>query len=113
MHELAITQSMVDIVLEQAEKEGAERVEAISLTIGELSGFVEESVQFYFGFLSKGTLAEGAELTFNSVPARVRCRNCEQIFQLKELDWSCPHCGQSNLEIMSGKELYVDSIEIE
>ena len=113
MHELAITQSMVDIVLEQAEKEGAKRVEAISLTIGELSGFVEESVQFYFGFLSKGTLAEGAELTFNSVPARVRCRNCEQIFHLKELDWSCPHCGQSNLEIMSGKELYVDSIEIE
>ena len=113
MHELAITQSMVDIVLEQAEKEGAEKVEAINLTIGELSGFVEESVQFYFGFLSRGTAAEGARLTFNSIPARARCRNCEHIFQLKELDWSCPYCSQSSLEIVSGKELYVESIDIE
>jgi len=113
MHELAITQSMVDIVLEQAEREGAERVEAISLTIGELSGFVEESVQFYFGFLAKDTPAEGAKLNFNSVPARVRCCNCEQVFQLKEMDWSGPPCGQSDLEIISGKELYVESIEIE
>jgi len=113
MHELTITQSMLDIVLEQAEKAGAERVEAINLTVGELSGYVEESVQFYFDFLVKGTLAEGATLSFTSVPAQARCRNCARVFKLKEFDWSCPDCGQDSIEITAGKELFVESIEVE
>jgi len=113
MHELAITQSMLDIVLEQAEKAGAERVEVIKLTVGELSGFVEESVRFYFDFLVKGTIAEGATLSFTRVPARARCRNCGRGFKLKEFDWSCPDCGQDNIEIIAGKELFVESIEVE
>ena len=113
MHELDITQSMIDIVLEQAEKAGAERVETIKLVIGELSGYVEESVQFYFDFLVKGTLAEGATLSFTSVPAQARCRNCARVFNLKEFDWSCPDCGQDSIEITAGKELFVESIEVE
>ena len=113
MHELAITQSMLDIVLEQAEKAGAERVDSIKLSVGELSGYVEESVQFYFDFLVKGTLAEGATLSFTRVPARARCRNCARVFKLKEFDWSCPDCGQDSIEITAGKELFVESIEVE
>ncbi len=113
MHELAITQSMVDIVLEQAEKAGADRIERINLNIGELSGFVEESVQFYFDFLAKNTAAEGAYLYFNKVPAQVRCRNCNLIFQPSELNWSCPNCTQTSVEIIAGKELLVESIEVD
>ena len=59
MHELAITQSMLDLVLKEAEKAGAKEVRKINLVIGEMCGFVEECVQFYFDFLNKGTLAEG------------------------------------------------------
>ncbi|MBE9512797.1 MAG: hydrogenase maturation nickel metallochaperone HypA [Chloroflexi bacterium] len=113
MHELAITQSMLDIVLEQAEKARAKKVSNINLTVGELSGFVEECVQFYFGFLAKETLAEGATLSFTSVPARARCQDCHKTFKLKEFDWTCPHCGGNNIEITAGKELFVESIEVE
>ena len=113
MHELTITQSMLDIVLEQAKKAGAQKVGRINLTIGELSGFVEECVQFYFNFLAKETPAEGATLSFTTVPARARCQSCHKLFKLKEFDWTCPHCKGNNIEITSGKELLVDSIEVE
>ena len=113
MHELAITQSMLDIVLERAKESGARKVEAINLVIGELSGFVEESVRFYFDFLAKNTIAEGAALNFKPVSPRARCRSCGQPFELRELDWSCPQCGGSDIEITAGKELSIESIDIE
>ena len=113
MHELAITQSMLDIVLERAKESGAKKVGAINLVIGELSGFVEESVRFYFDFLAKNTIAEGAALNFKPVSPRARCRNCDKPFELGELDWSCPQCGGSDIEITAGKELSIESIDIE
>jgi len=113
MHELTITQTMLDIVLEQAKKASAKKVGAINLVIGELSGFVEESVRFYFGFLAKDTIAEGAALNFKPVSPRARCRGCGNLFELKEFDWSCPGCGGGDVEITAGKELSIESIDVE
>jgi hydrogenase nickel incorporation protein HypA/HybF len=113
MHELAITQSMLDIVLEKAKESGARKVGAINLVIGELSGFVEESVRFYFDFLAKNTIAEGADLNFKPVSPRARCRSCDKPFEIKELDWSCPQCRGSDIEITAGKELFIESIDVE
>jgi hydrogenase nickel incorporation protein HypA/HybF len=113
MHELTITQAMLDIVLEQAQKASAKKVGAINLVIGELSGFVEESVRFYFDFLAKDTIAEGAVLNFKSVSPRARCQGCGKLFELREFDWSCPGCGGGDVEITAGKELSVESITVE
>jgi len=113
MHELAITQSMLDLVLEQAKKAGAKEVGKINLVIGEMTGVVEQCVQFYFDFLSKGTSAEGAALSFKVVPTTARCRSCHKNFELKEFDWTCPYCRSNNMEIVAGKELFVESIEVE
>jgi len=113
VHELAITQNMLDLVLEQAEKAGAKEVGKINLVIGEMTGVVDECVQFHFGFLSKGTPAERATLSFTMVPTTVRCRHCSKVFELKEFDWACPDCGDNSLEITGGKELFVESIEVE
>ncbi|MDH5696028.1 MAG: hydrogenase maturation nickel metallochaperone HypA [Dehalococcoidia bacterium] len=113
MHELAITQSMLDLVLEQAGKAEAKEVGKINLVIGEMTGVVGECVQFYFDFISKGTLAEGAELSFTVVPTTARCRGCDKSFELKEFDWTCPYCQGNNMEIVAGKELFVESIEVE
>ncbi len=113
MHELAITQSMLDLVLDQTHQAGGKKVEKIYLVIGELSGYVEDSVRFYFDHFSKGTLAEGAELCFNMVPATARCRNCGKVFNVKEFEWVCPACGGFSLELTAGNELRVESIEVE
>ncbi len=113
MHELAITQSMLDLVLEQAEKAEARKVGRINLVIGEMTGVVGDCVQFYFDFISEGTLAEGAALSFVMVPPKTRCRGCDKLFELKEFDWTCPYCGGNSLQIVAGKELFVESIEVE
>ena len=113
MHELAITQSMFDLVLEQARKAKARKVGKINLVIGEMTGVVSDCVQFYFDFISKGTLAEGAALCFLAVPPKARCQGCDKLFELKEFDWTCPYCGGNSLQIVAGKELFVESIEVE
>ena len=113
MHELAITQSMLDIVLEQAETAGAKEVGKINLVIGEMTGVVGECMQFYFDFLSQGTIAEGAALSFAMIPPKARCRGCGKTFEFKEFDWTCPYCQGNSMEIIAGKELFVESIEVE
>ena len=113
MHELTITQSMCDLVLEQAKKAGAKKVGKINLVIGGMTGVVGDCVQFYFDFISKETLAEGAVLSFAMVPPKARCRGCDKLFELKEFDWTCPYCQGNNMEIVAGQELFVESIEVE
>jgi hydrogenase nickel incorporation protein HypA/HybF len=113
MHELAITQSMFDLIMEQAKEARAKKVGKINLVIGEMTGIVSDCVQFYFDFISKGTLAEGATLSFTMVPPKAQCRSCDKLFELKEFDWTCPHWGGSRLQIVAGKELFVESIEVE
>jgi hydrogenase nickel incorporation protein HypA/HybF len=104
---------MLNLVLEQAEKAKAKRVGKIRLVIGEMTGVVSECVQFYFDFLSKGTPAEGAALAIKAVPTQAKCRECGKVFELEEFDWTCPNCRGNNIEILSGKELFVESIEVE
>ena len=113
MHELSITHDMLNLVLEQAEKAGAKEVGKINLVIGEMTGVVEDCVQFYFNFLSQGTIAEGAALSFTMVPTTALCRVCDKPFELKEFDWACPYCQGNSMEIIAGKELFVESIEVE
>ena len=113
MHELAITQNMLDVVLEKGEEAGVKEVKRINLVIGEMSGFVEECVRFYFDFISKGTIAEGATLSFKTISTKAQCRNCGKQFELKEFDWTCPYCHGDRLEVIAGKELFVESIEVE
>ncbi len=110
MHELAITQSMLNLVLEQAEKAGAKEVGKINLVIGEMTGVVGECVQFYFDFLSRGTIADGAALAIKAVSTQARCRGCDKLFELKENAWTCPSCRGYDIEIVVGTELFVESI---
>lgn len=104
---------MVELALDEGKKVGAKKIGKISLVIGEMSGIVDESVNFYFGFISKGTIAEGATLEFKRVPMTARCRDCHNEFTPDEFDWSCPKCKGSSLEIIAGDELRIESIEVE
>ncbi len=113
MHELAITQSMFDIVLKQAEQVHAKKVTQINLVIGEMTGVVADSVQFYLNFLTKDTIAEGVVVSIKMVPPKAQCRSCNQTFELKEFDWACPNCKGNIVEIIAGKELFVESIEVD
>ena len=113
MHELSITQSILSIALEQAKAVQAKKLTKINLTIGELSGIVDECVEFYFELLSKDTIAAEASLSFHQSPTKLRCRNCDITFLPDNLDWACPNCQEQKIEIISGRECYVESIEVD
>jgi hydrogenase nickel incorporation protein HypA/HybF len=112
MHELAVTESILEIATQTAKEHAATKVTDIYLRLGQLSSIVDESVQFYWDIISQGTLAEGAELHFTHVPARLRCKDCGTEFELTEELTPCPACQSITLEIIQGEEFQVDSIEI-
>ena len=113
MHELAVTQSMVDLVVKEAEGAGAKKVQKVNVVIGEMTGIVSDCVQFYFEFLGKDTLAEGAAVIRRRVPIQAQCQRCGQSFEPVDYDWSCPVCRNLAITITAGKELYVESIEVD
>jgi len=114
MHELPVTQSILEIALRHAKQGGARRILSINLTIGELTGFVPDSIQFYFDYLSKDTLADGARLTIERIPARARCHQCGAEYAPPDSRiWTCPQCEALGGEVIAGKEFFVASIEVE
>jgi hydrogenase nickel incorporation protein HypA/HybF len=113
MHELAITRSLLDLVLEEAAKANASKVLKINVVLGEMSGVVDRFVEFNFDLLSKDTAAASAELSFRNVPKQARCHKCSHVFNPEEIRWACPNCQSTELEIIAGNELYVESIEVE
>ncbi|MCO6453468.1 MAG: hydrogenase maturation nickel metallochaperone HypA [Caldilineales bacterium] len=114
MHELLITQSILDIAIATANEHNASRINAIYLVIGELAGIVDDSVQFYFDFLSKDTLAEEAQLHFRREPATATCQICTaQTNVTPPLIASCPACGSPRIVISGGRQCHVESIDID
>ena len=113
MHELGVTQEVLDIALDKAGEAQASRITKINLVIGEMSSIVDDSVQFYFDFLSQDSIARDARLSFRRVPMQVRCRRCGFSFSPEKLDWSCPQCKEWDAEVTAGKEFYIDSIEVD
>ena len=113
MHELGVTQSILDIALEKAKEARATKVTGINLVIGEMSSIVDDCVQFYFDLLSQDTIAHDATLSLKRIPTQVRCRHCGHSFTPDKSQWSCPQCHQWNVEIIAGQELYIDSIEVD
>jgi hydrogenase nickel incorporation protein HypA/HybF len=113
MHELSIVETMVSMVLEMAKEKNAKKVLRVYLVIGELSGVLNEAVELYFSMLTKDTIAAGAELFFTRPPTQVRCRNCQTVYSPVNLKISCPNCKEQKIEIISGRELYIDSLDIE
>lgn len=113
MHELSITQSILDIALRHAEEAGAHHIARVHLVIGDFSTVVDDSVQFYWDVISRGTIAQGAELHFQRVPATLRCLACEMRFSPDGRDFACPDCGGYQVRVVDGDQFYLDSIEVE
>jgi len=113
MHELSVTESILNIVQDKAAQAGASRITRINLVLGDWSGLVDNCIQFYFDILSEGTSAERAALFFQRVPTRFHCRSCDAEFGASEYDWRCPRCGSLGGELVAGREFYVKSIEVE
>jgi hydrogenase nickel incorporation protein HypA/HybF len=111
MHELAVTESILDIALKHTPT--GQRVRVIHLVIGQLSSIMDDSVQFYWDMVSENTAAAGAKLHFERIAAELQCRDCGERFGLSKADYACPACGSTQVKVVKGEEFYVESIEVE
>ena len=108
MHELAITQSVVDAV---AERLHGQRVTCVSLEIGALSGVVADSVRFCFDLVTEGTTLEGAALEITEPVASCECRACARVFEPDGPIVLCP-CGSADVTVLSGQDLRIKSVQV-
>ncbi len=113
MHELGITQNIVDLAERTACEHGALRVLSVAVEIGELSGISADAVDFCFGACAQGTLLEGARLIIRLIPGGVRCRACGEESSVDRQTFACPACGAWDLEILQGEELKILEVEID
>lgn len=113
MHEFAIATNLLQIIEEQQRAYKFGKVEKIYLNIGEFSNVVPEALEFSFKIVAEGTVAAGAELVIKIVPLRLKCLTCKEEFHSEPYLFVCPKCGGGDLEILSGNELQIESIEVD
>lgn len=115
MHELPVTESILNIVLKHAEKNQVSRVVSITLHIGGLSDLEDEWVQHYFDYLSSKTAAEGAKLKIERIPIVLKCKKCGTSIQISKDELGatdCPECGDAgDFFLVSGREYYIKEME--
>lgn len=112
MHEMAIAEGILNIALDYAAQNDAKRIGCISLLLGEMSGVETEALNFCFESLVHGTIAEQAELKLKRIPLMGRCRGCGQETHIQHYNFICQDCGEA-LDIISGRELQVEYLEVE
>ena len=111
MHELRIAEDLSAIVLEAATKEKLTMVSKVNISFGQLIQLVPDIFEFAFREAVRNSIAEDAEVDIEIVPVKMKCRNCGNGFQVKENLFACNNCNSTELEIISGKELSIKSIE--
>lgn len=113
MHEMAVTKSIAELASKKAAEAGAEHVTDIYLVIGDLSSFVDESIQFYWDILCAGTAVHGAKLHFRRVAALLYCGDCAIEYTPAPGELLCPACGGARITLRAGDEFYLEAIEVE
>jgi hydrogenase nickel incorporation protein HypA/HybF len=110
MHELSIADAVLQIVCRHA---GDRRVARVELQVGHLRQVVPSALTLAFALVAEGSVAEGAELVMEEVPAEGRCRDCGTVGALPSFPLQCSGCGSFDLELLRGEELLVDALELE
>ena len=114
MHELSIVEALIEQVEKEVERSGHHgRVTGLEVSIGRLSGVNPDSFRFALEMLSPGTLLEAAEIRIAEPNAACRCRSCGAVAEVDELVACCPKCGSGDLLLEGGRELWLQSIELE
>ncbi len=113
MHEMGIAAQIIEIAKNAipADIENA-RVERINIKVGKLSAVVPRSLRFCFEIAAKETILSGASLIIEEIPVKAFCKSCKNEWTINDPVFTCPGCGEKAIDILSGRELDVASIEL-
>jgi hydrogenase nickel incorporation protein HypA/HybF len=112
MHELSLCRALLDIITEHTAGKRCNRVKKVTLEIGQLAAVDESALRFGFDAISKGTLAEHADLEIITRAGQAICESCQKTVTLQHYFDPCQSCGQFTLKITQGEEMRVKSLEI-
>ena len=113
MHEMGIAAQVVEIAEASIPEEMENvKVERVNLSIGRLAAVVPESLRFCFNIMIENTRLAGAELHISEIPVQALCKDCRHKWIIDAPVFTCPLCDSGALEILSGRELDISSIEI-
>lgn len=112
MHEATVVGSLIMLLCDQAAQHNVTAIRRVNLKIGRLAAIEPAALTACFEILAEDTPAAGAELVIESVPIRVSCRDCTGESDIENYDFHCEHCQGTRIEIIAGKELRIESIEI-
>lgn len=113
MHEMGIMEGVLDSALKSAQQAHALRIRKITLSIGDMTECIDDALQFSFEILSENTLAQGATLVLNKVSPRSVCLDCRKEFDHDRFHRQCPYCQSYSTDLIAGRELSIDSIEVD
>jgi hydrogenase nickel incorporation protein HypA/HybF len=111
MHEFGVTKSLIDLCNQEAENNGIKKVYKIHLKVGRFTGFSPDSIQFYFEHLKVNTRCSAASIIFEEIPIEITCGKCRKRSVIDEPVLLCPNCGSDEIDLISGREFSVASIE--
>jgi hydrogenase nickel incorporation protein HypA/HybF len=114
VHEFSICEGIIEVATAALERlaRPLPGVSGVTVRIGRLTAVVPDSLRHYFGLLTPGTVLEGAALVIEEIPIRACCPDCGARFEIEVLSFSCPGCGSGLVELLSGRELEVVSLEV-
>ena len=113
MHELAVTQSILTICIDEGEKYNVKRIKKLNIKVGELTDLVPSCISYYFKIVAKDTIAEEAEINIEKIKVAITCNKCGYKGELGENNYVCPKCKGNNYKIIKGREFYLDTMEVD
>ncbi len=112
MHEVSVIEELVESVQLEIKPYPERKVKSVSVTMGKMRQFVPEMMRFCYDVASQGTRLEGSQLLLKEIPICIVCRKCAERVEVTEYDFICPKCGSVDVNMVSGNELVLDSIEL-
>lgn len=113
MHEAKLAAGILDTVRRVASENGGSRITAIKLQIGEFTCVQPDTLRFCLETLAEGTIASGAGVSIIRTKTEARCAQCNNQFEVCDIRFCCPLCASTQIELLSGRELLIESIEVE
>lgn len=111
MHEASIASALIGILNRQAALHGVLSMNRVTVRVGRLRAVEPRALAACFELMAENGPTEGAELVIESVPARGHCSSCGLDFEIERFRFRCAACRGTDIVLVSGEELYIESFE--
>jgi len=113
MHEYSVVQALLEQIEGVAQENDATKVTKIIVKIGVMSGIEAHLLEIAFNTFKEKTICDGAEFVMNIQPLKIRCSSCQKESELQQIEYCCPFCSSTEVEVIDGEDMFLMSLEME